>query len=277
MIKNHQLFNHREIELYAVYDIPEDKKFLRSDASKLNQILSNFISNAYKYTEKGFIEVGAKISKDGNYILYVKDTGIGIKDEIKNKIFERFYQFDEQYDGAGLGLPISLSLAELIGAKINFSSIEGMGSTFELEFSPQNEINNSKEPAMPEKILDNNENKNSMILVAEDKEDNYLLIQSILTKFGYEHERAVNGVEALEKAKQTSYGLILMDIKMPLLSGEDAARMIKRFDPDLKIIAVTAYAMDSDKEHLLNVGFDEYISKPIDINELRNKISILIR
>lgn len=248
-----------------------------TDRTKITQILNNLLSNALKFTEKGFIECGYTLVKS-NYTstpqyemqFYVKDTGIGIKPELHEKIFERFLQVDQSttklYGGTGLGLAITKGFVELLGGRIWVESQVGKGSTFyfTIPFNPVNEISNLD-------IEDIKKDK-PMILVVDDDDTSYLFIEVALKNLDYKLIRAENGQEAIDIVKTTpSISLILMDIRMPILEGYTATKIIKELRPELPIIAQTAYALESDIEKYSDI-FDEYLTKPLRRNVLIEKI-----
>jgi signal transduction histidine kinase/CheY-like chemotaxis protein len=241
-----------------------------TDAVKLEEILINLIGNAIKFTDSGYVELGYSVNQRW-LEFYVKDTGIGIPMELQKKVFERFRQAEvttaRLYGGSGLGLSISKSYVELLGGKIWLESQPDIGSTFyfNLPYSEAMAKENSI-PAMNEKMRLEYPKK---ILVAEDEDFNYLFLEEILGLENLKLVRATNGLEATELCKtDRSIDLVLMDIKMPVLDGYSATTMIRKFRPELPVIAQTALSHDSDREKALNCGCNDYIRKPIVRNEL---------
>ncbi|MBN2348687.1 MAG: PAS domain S-box protein [Bacteroidales bacterium] len=241
---------------------------IRTDETKLLQILINLIENAIKFTQKGKITFGYRLKSD--FIeFFVKDSGIGIPVENHNVIFERFHQvhntITDKSGGTGLGLTISKAYVELLGGEIWLKSSPGEGTKFYFTI-PYNspEIQNTlNETENVEEI--NGFKKNRTILIAEDEEYNFLLLEEMLAELNLTIIRAHNGIEAVEICKNNSaIKLVLMDIKMPLLNGDEATKQIKQFLPQLPIIAQTAYGLDIDRNKIMDSGFDEYIGKPID-------------
>jgi len=244
------------------------------DPVRLQQVLFNLINNAIKFTPAGGL-VSVHIEKVGEdeehqYINFsVKDTGIGIPKEKIEKIFEPFEQSDvsvtRKYGGTGLGLSISKQLVELMGSKINVESEEGKGSKFYFTLKLKKCVAKATKDAKKTSEIKRYKAK---VLVAEDYEVNRLLISEILKKFGIEPEFAFNGREAVEKSLKNNYDLIFMDILMPEMDGIEATKKIRQFNLDVPIVALTAHAMKNIKDEVLASGMNDYIAKPIKIEEI---------
>jgi len=268
----------KKLKLVISKPLKDEESLVVTDRTRLRQILTNLINNAIKFTSEGQVEFGYKVSKD-ELEFYVADTGIGIPPEFKEKIFEPFRQANLEitniYGGTGLGLTISHKLTEMLGGRIWLESNPGKGSIFyfTLPFKPENK----KEPTNPVKeIKIRKKNQNMVILVVEDDEVNYLFLETVLSKNGIRSKRALNGVDAVELcSKNPDIGMVLMDIKLPLMNGYEATRRIKKIRPDLPIIAQTAYAMHEDRNKAIQAGCDGYISKPIITAELLKLIDKL--
>jgi len=255
----------------------DSKLYTITDETKLTQILTNLLNNAFKYTHIGSINVSYKIQ--GNNIEFsVKDTGIGIDKEAHDIIFERFRQAEpsihSNYGGTGLGLSISKSFAQMLGGTIRVESEPGKGSAFYLTipYSAQVVITPVVSP------VEFSLTKSSLyILVAEDEIDNYLLIEAFLKIPGITLIHAKNGFEALTICKiNPQINLVLMDIKMPVMDGIEAFREIRKIRNDLPIIAQTAYAYEKERRQFLEMGFNEWISKPIIREELLKIIKLCL-
>ncbi|MCX6286653.1 MAG: response regulator [Bacteroidetes bacterium] len=251
---------------------PEQKPplILNSDAEILSKIISHLLDNAVKFTRKGQISFGYA-KKTSGLEFFIKDTGIGISKEIQPRIFDHFIQeetsFTRTYDGSGLGLSIARGLVELLGGEIRLQSEKGAGSEFRFTFPYKKVELMVTESKKKKKDIPNVQNP--VILVAEDDESNYLLLEILLKKAGIRIIRAANGKEAIEcSRKHPEISLVLMDMKMPELSGMEAMNEIKSFRNDLPIIAVTAFAMSGDEKNALDSGFDDYIPKPIRLEKL---------
>lgn len=244
-----------------------------TDEVKVTQILNHFLNNAVKFTYKGKIEIGYCI-KDSMIKFYVKDTGIGIPEEYHEVIFERFRKLNlsknENYGGIGLGLPISKAFAEMLNGSISLESEPGKGSTFFLKIPIQKPVEAKEQsPALTLFISD----KPVTILIAEDELNNYLLMEAFLEVLNCKIIHAFNGLEAVDLCRNNpEVNLVLMDIKMPMMDGKSALLEIRKFNADLPVIAQTAYALESDKQELLELGFNEYVSKPIRKQELIDKV-----
>lgn len=247
-----------------------------TDESKLTQILINLLKNALKFTEKGRIEYGfAKeiIDKKAFLKFYVKDTGIGIPKEKHKIIFDIFRQVDEsrtrKYGGAGIGLSVTKKLTELLGGTIWVESETGKGATFyfTLPFLETEEGAIEDETQLP--VLDEVVFSGHTILVVEDDDTNYSLLEVILKKQNFNVIRAKNGGDAIEHctSNQDTH-LVLMDIKLPGINGYETTKQIKKIRPNLPIIAQTAHALYRSKEQSLEAGCDDYISKPIKKDDL---------
>ncbi len=249
-----------------------------SDQAKLTQILTNLISNAVKFTKSGNIDCGFEI-KDSFVQLYVKDTGVGIPHEMYDRIFNQFVQSEpsltNDIDGAGLGLSIAKGLVELLGGKIWVESVVDSGSTFyfTLPYSPldatsQNDLKYSEIPG---------KRPNRVILIAEDDWISFQYLRTILEKSDITVIHAENGEQAVEFVRNKSeIDLILMDIKMPVMDGIDATKIIKRIRPDLPIIVQTAYTYSEEQNKMSSIGCDEYLAKPLDYAKLKELLKIYL-
>lgn len=273
----------KNLDFYYYIDplIPSD---LNGDELRLNQILINIMNNAIKFTEKGHIILKInKESQKGQKIIIkftVSDTGVGIKEDLKkdlfNKFFQQDYSYNKNYSGTGMGLSITKELVKHMNGEIWFESQEGDGSTFcfKLEFL----ISPIKEPevACDKEISEKNSREDKAILIVEDNALNMKIAIGMLKKIGYKFKSASNGKEALEILKEFSPDLILMDIQMPELNGFETTKIIRKQEAQTKkhvpIIAMTAYAMSGDRELCINSGMDDYMSKPFDINKLKEII-----
>jgi PAS domain S-box-containing protein len=251
------------------------KSIISTDKLRLNQILSNLLANAFKFTTRGFIKYGYK--KKGKMLeFYVRDSGIGIPEEAQQLIFNRFQQANQDitrnYGGTGLGLSISKKLTELLGGKIWLASEPGKGSTFYFTIPyVQEKIVHPSRLKKPE--TKTKKTKLKEILVVEDDAINFEFLNKLLIQEGYKVKHVNNGKSAIEAVKDSDMiDLILMDIKLPKVDGIEATRRIKEIKPKIPIIAQTAFAMSGDKDQVLKAGFDDYLAKPISKEQLFDMI-----
>ncbi len=263
--------------------LPGNRCIIKTDRTKLGQIISNLIKNAIKYTNEGGISFGYTLketnkgSKDKYLEFYVEDSGIGINPELKEKIFERFWQANitdtKVYEGTGLGLSISRAYVEMLGGKIWVKSEAGRGSVF--FFTIPYKITRVAKPYRKAKdINDGKSKKDITILIAEDDLTSFIFLREILKSTGAKILHARDGGKAVEIIKSTpDVTIVLMDLKMPILGGLDATRQIKQIRPDLPIIAQTAFASPSDEQRSLDAGCDDYLAKPIKRDLLFEKIA----
>lgn len=252
-----------------------------TDSSRLKQILINLLKNAIKFTKEGYVYFGYKIERNQNKKVlkfYVEDTGIGIPADKLKIIFEIFRQVEDSntriYGGTGIGLSISKKLASLFDGDIWVESELGKGSKF--YFTLPNCIVEAN-PHMENSALDKGiDYTGKTILIAEDDEASYFLLEISLRKMGVKIIWAKDGKEAVDLCKKNSPDLVLMDINMPKMHGYEATRLIRKFSPDLPIIAQTAFAMVGDRELAMKAGCDDYISKPIKKEDLIRLIEMYI-
>lgn len=273
---NVQLTAIKELEIVAKKALSNDLAVFISDEIRLKQILLNLINNALKFTPKGYIEVGYKDSGDDGLTFYVKDTGMGIDKEMQSIIFERFRQVDETknrpFEGSGLGLSITKGLVEMLGGKIWLESVVGKGSTFYV-LIPRSETELSQDESTAVFVEDTFDIDDLKILVVEDDPVNQQLLEEYFEGYSTNILYAGDGREALEIFNQSpDLDLVLMDIKLPGMSGLEVTKQIKEINPLVKVIAQTAYAMSKDKKKYTEEGCDGYIEKPYDSIKLFQEI-----
>ncbi len=258
-------------------------RFVMGDPTRLHQILANLVSNGIKFTSEGevFLRIKGEEKKESNNLLViieVQDTGIGIKENQLDKLFQTFSQIDQShtrlYGGTGLGLKITKTLVELMEGTIEVKSEYGQGSTFIVRIPFEISESPLQDSVQDQRVLNENRkningSQKAKVLIAEDQELNQEIMLELLERKGVNCDIAENGVEAIEKFKKESYDLILMDCQMPVMDGYDAARNIRKMKVEQpEIIAMTAYAMKDDEKKCLEAGMDDYLSKPIDFNQL---------
>ncbi|MCF8368504.1 MAG: response regulator [Bacteroidales bacterium] len=261
-----------DIEL-RIANTDYNQLILNADPYRLKQILSNLIGNAIKFTMDGFIEFGYSIDNTSQVTFFVKDTGIGIPEDKQHVIFQRFRQVEESYtrnfEGTGLGLSISQKLTHLMKGKMWVESASGEGSTFYFTL-PLDVAEESKKSLTPKDMNYDEVLNGKSILVVEDEDSNFLLIETMLSRDGLNITRAVNGNLAVDMFRNNGhhFDVVLMDIKIPGLNGYEATAEIKKIKANVPIIAQTAYAMSGEKEKCLEAGCDDYIAKPYNRKEL---------
>ncbi len=255
----------------------EENLQIQSDSKRLRQVFTNLINNAIKFTDRGQIEIGYKLSENKNIYFFVKDSGIGIPYKMQDSVFERFVQVEESIEkntsGTGLGLTISKNIVKLMGGNIFVASTPQKGTIFYFHLPYILGVKESEAPIEHKKSANMYSFNNCSLLVAEDDDTNYFYLRESLKRTGLEISRAKTGLEAINHVENTNkIDLILMDIKMPEVSGIEAARYISYIRPDIPIIAQTAFAMDTDKQTCLDAGCSDYISKPIKLDTLLKTI-----
>lgn len=259
--------------LYLKNGLSDKESTILTDTSKLNKILSNLLENALKFTNEGSVSFGYNL-KNNFLEIFVKDTGIGIEKEKQEIIFERFSQegkfFSRNIGGLGLGLSIAKENTELLGGNISVESDKGLGSIFQVSIPykpvykvPSLKKGHSMSGGFPEKYI---------ILITEDEEVNYLFME-ILIKDGIKLPcsilHAKDGLEAIEIFKNSDkIDLVLMDLSMPVMNGYEATKKLKLLKPELPIIAQTAYSTSEDKSKAIIAGCDDFITKPINKENL---------
>lgn len=256
----------------------ENQAQIYTDKNKLGQILNNLFTNAFKFTQQGKIELGCSI-KENMLQFFLRDTGIGIEKSKQELIFERFAQADDlirrDYGGTGLGLSICKGFVELMGGKIWIESEPNKGSTFYFNIPYKNKnINNNTLITEKQEMI--NPDKMITVLVAEDDEINFSYLNIVLKKLNVNVIRAENGQEAVDLCKRELIDIILMDIKMPVMNGYTAAKLIKEFKPNLPIIAQSAHAVQAEIEEYRD-AFDDYITKPIKIFDFKDILQKYIK
>ena len=281
-----QIFKFRcpeQIKLVA--SIPSKTVILNTDINRVTQVFCNLISNALKHTISGSITFGYNVSEDGkDIIMQVADTGSGIDPNDIDSIFQTYVSKDaEHQNGYGLGLPLSKIIVEKLGGHISVKSKLGEGSTFTfvLPFDGSFAGNNttSKPCFTISRTLrakaDVDISKLKLVLVAEDEDCNWELIQNVLNN-RYRILRAKNGIEAVTMNEEEHPDLILMDIRMPEMNGLDATRIIKEINPVIPVVALSAYAFEDTINEAMDAGCNEFISKPFKMEHLIETIEKFI-
>jgi len=253
--------------------------WVRGDSSRLRQVLLNLLSNAVKFTERGEVAVSVERAGSDRLRITVRDSGIGLSEEAQSRLFQPFEQADastaRRYGGTGLGLSISSKLAQLMGGTLQAASPgQGQGSTFTLEFEapavdPPAQAAGTTPAIRPDREFATRHPLR--ILLAEDNAVNQKLALRLLDQLGYRADVAANGIEAIESLERQRYDLVLMDVQMPEMDGLAATREIRRRWSDAsapRVVAMTANAVQGDREECLAAGMDDYLTKPIRVERL---------
>ena len=260
-------------------DNENDSLMSNEDKNRILQLITNLITNAIKFTYEGEIHFGFKLKKD--YIdFYVKDTGIGISEEKLSHIFGRFVKLNSFVQGTGLGLAICQMIVEKMGGAITVESELHEGSTFRFTipydmYNKQEKFKKNAEREQHLKVAIKSLQLRTL-LVAEDVDSNFLLMNTVLGK-KYKLIRARDGREAVDMYKENHPDLIFMDIKMPYMDGLEATRLIRGYSKDIPIIALTAFAFESDRERAIEAGCNDYLTKPVSqeaIEKILDKYSL---
>lgn len=268
-----------------VKSISLSQKTVIGDPTRLKQILINLISNAIKFTKQGDITLEialVELNKEQlSFTCNVVDNGVGISDEQQTHIFDPFTQADDsttrKYGGTGLGLSIVKHLCNLMGGDVKLNSTLNEGSCFSFNLIYSKPTHDVIEAAINNAIIEDIDLSFKKILLVEDNKINQIVATKILTKLKLKADIADNGIKAIEKLNSVLYDLILMDCQMPEMDGYEATRAIREgqagdVNKNIVIIALTANAMKGDKEKCLNAGMNDFLTKPININELHRKI-----
>lgn len=268
---------YNNVSLKTSKALGDNESFIRTDETRLIQILSNLIENAQKFAKKGVIELGYTVN-DKVLRFYVKDNGIGIGAKDLELVFERFGQVDSEYSrsgsGTGLGLSIAKGLVELLEGEIWIESKINQGATFYFTI-PYNPVMQKvkKEDFKKDDVVESN--NEVTILIAEDDDMNFMIFEKQLEEYNYNIIHAKNGSEAVELFSQNpSIDFVFMDIKMPVMNGLEATKEIRKINKHIPIIAQTAYVMTEDRMKAREVGCNDYLAKPITgkmLSEILNK------
>ena len=279
---NNQLKNSNKHHLQLEMDLglSQEESYIESDFQRLRQILDNLLNNALKFTNEGSIHFGYRPAGHGKTLLfYVKDTGIGISPRKRDSIFERFSQADDSatraHDGTGLGLTISRSLVEMLGGEMWLDSEEGKGSAFYFTL-PYQSPNKVKEETVEEKAAYNWQGRT--LLIVEDDPASLEYLKGIIEPEGANLILKQTGEEGYQAFRErTDIDLILMDIRLPDTSGEEIIKRIRQTNSDVTIIAQTAHAMGEDRNKILQAGADDYIAKPIEIDQFLKTLNRYVK
>ena len=256
--------------------LPDEASIINIDSLKLNQILTNLIQNALKFTSKGGIDFGYT-RNDGTLQFFVIDSGIGIPADKKERIFDRFNQVNNSltrdHEGAGLGLSISKAFVDLLGGSIKVDSVERAGTTFSFTI-PYNPLHTPQDSALGTQ----HSALSFTILIAEDDAMSSLLLKKNLKGENITFLCAENGWEAVELVQHhPEINVVLMDLKMPVMNGYEATKLIKEMRPDLPVFAQSAFTGKEERQKAIEAGCDDFITKPISKSELLEKMHKLLK
>ncbi|MGG7673104.1 ATP-binding protein [Pseudomonas sp. WC2] len=278
-----QSFQHSAVQrgLALNLRIPDDMRSLQvqGDPTRIRQILVNLVGNALKFTEQGRVSIEAQWQSLDHELLWftcsVRDSGIGISSESLELMFNAFQQADSsisrRYGGTGLGLPIARTLAERMGGTLRAQSEEGRGSVFTLEI-PLALYKQALPPlAAPRALSGNGHGGGRNVLLVEDNPVNQTVIEAMLRSLGFTVSVATDGAQAVRSAEDGAFEVILMDCRLPIIDGYEATRQIRRLPgrTDIPIIALTANALQGDRETCLAAGMNDYLAKPFKRNDLQ--------
>ncbi len=266
----------KNLEFQFNCTISPDKQYW-IDSTRLSQVLFNLVGNAIKFTDSGTVSVSVS-EQQGELVISITDTGIGISKTKQSRLFTAFHQGDSsitrRFGGTGLGLAITKHLVEMMRGNITVESEEHVGSSFTIEIPILTRLSQNR----PVKIESSESTKTLNLLVVEDTKSNQLVIKLILNKLGHNVHIASHGKEALaflEKHNE-SIDLILMDVSMPEMDGITATRLIRDKGMSIPIIALTAHALESDRDKCLDAGMDSFISKPVRKQDIYEAIQMLL-
>lgn len=270
----------KNIELKLIPPKKPIRKNIMTDATKLKEIITNLINNAFKFTEKGFIILEYHLDEEHKKIIFtVKDSGIGIPEEFQKSIFKRFSKMNAKgisaNEGLGLGLAISKAYVTMLGGEIEFQSQMAIGTTFTFSIVLEyDETGTQADEVVNEETVLVDVGNEKVILVAEDDNINFMLLEKLLKMNNFKVVRAKDGLEAVQICKENhEIDLVFMDIKMPNLNGYEAFQKIREFNTKIPIIAQTSYSFSEEIDRIKEIGFNDYISKPLD----KMKIAALIK
>lgn len=267
-------------QVQLLMDQPYSSCMVTLDRNRMSQVVTNFVTNAIKFTREGHIRMAYRV-ENGGIFLSVEDTGIGIEKEKLDKVFERFYKLNDFAQGTGLGMSICQAIMDSTGGRIGVDSEADKGSTFwawfpcaDIEISEKEEV---QDKTAGEDSFDDVARCQLNVLVAEDNDNHYLLLDRILSKYASRVVRAVNGVEALFWAGKEEFDIILMDVGMPVMNGLEATRQIRQSGNEVHIIGCSAEAFEEDRRRALEAGCDAFLPKPLQRDELLMHLRMLLQ
>lgn len=265
-----------DLNLVCRYKEHKDICHIYTDQVRFKQILLNLLTNALKFTDVGYIEVGiSEMVKHGECFveIYIRDSGVGIPYDLQDSIFDRFRQVHDNrfQEGTGLGLSICKGLVDILKGEIRVESTPGKGSVFYVGFPGIREMEFQKirsgRKALPLEL------SGFLIYIAEDDDLSFYFLEAILSSYGPEIIRAQNGRQLIDLIEKQVPDLVLLDIKMPVMNGREVIKEIRERNYTFPVIAQTSYALSNERTDIINLGCDGYISKPIDPNEIIEQLA----
>jgi CheY-like chemotaxis protein/nitrogen-specific signal transduction histidine kinase len=266
------------LELRYKAPLEDGSSMIHTDRVKLRQILVNLLSNSLKFTDTGRIEFGYELQHDQSLLFYVFDTGIGIKPDKQKRIFERFIQADDSlsrhFGGSGLGLSICKGFVDLLGGKIWVDSSPGKGAKFYFSIPDVNPSGETAEKPASKGLKASDRNwEDKTILIVEDDQINYQLLEVVLKRTGVKLLHAVTGMDAVRFCREEkNIDLVLMDVQLPEMNGFEAIKLIKENQPDIPIIVQTANSMNEEKSRADEAGCQGFMTKPISLNKFMSEV-----
>ncbi len=254
-----------------------DLEIVYSDKNRIYQIFRNLLDNAFKFTEEGYIEFGCFASDENELVIFVKDSGLGIEADKKNIIFESFRQaqegFSRSYEGAGLGLAIVSGIVERLGGNVWVNSEPGNGSAFYVSVPRKKNIKISGHKKNNTVVkMQEMKTEKKRIVSFEDDPASVEYLKNVVSLMGYDLINFENPIHGIEFIRQNEADLVLMDVRLPVMNGHEITRLLKTEFPNLPVIIQTANAMKGDMEKAFQSGCDDYLAKPVSLNDLRQKI-----
>lgn len=265
------------VELKLSLSLSDSRSFIISDPNRIEQVITNLLDNAFRYTSSGSVEYGYELLPNNTIKFFVKDTGIGIPLDDQDTIFNRFKskQKVDSKKGVGLGLPICKALIDMLNGRIWFETVADEGTTFNFTIpfvpgKPDSSVYISRSSVSSQSLSFSGK----VILIVEDDLISYQFIEAMLRSTDAKLIHAKNGEDAIEIAHlRSDINLIIMDMRLPFINGYEATNQIKRFRPNINIIAQTANAMSDDRNKCIKAGCDDYIAKPLDPDEFLRMVA----
>jgi signal transduction histidine kinase len=273
-----EVMGKKVLELSYKLALDDASSMINTDRVKLRQVLVNLLSNALKFTDTGRIEFGYQLQQDQSLLFFVSDTGIGISHEKQKRIFERFVQADDSlsrhFGGSGLGLSICQGFVDVLGGKIWVESSTNQGAKFYFTLPDVNQSGKIADKPASQGLTASDRNwEDKTILIVEDDQINYQLLEVVLKRTGVNLLHAVTGMDAVRYCEeQPKIDLVLMDVQLPEMNGFEAIKLIKQNQPNIPIIVQTANSMNEEKTRADEAGCQGFMTKPISLNKFMSEV-----